>query len=560
MKPHILHYISRLLCSLLLALGVSSCLESEPFPPSNELANKEHEDPSKAIFILTEGKLREGVNFDNNPTLEGFLPSGRVQRITIEDSPHKGWTISEGSTREFVVTPQEENSDLVYLLEIEYYNPNGDLMNDQFMTYGEDKLHQHFFVYYGQEGRLTSSEDKLPYRYRYTDTDARGKYIGQSNPIGFSGLLRFSSRLGSHIDLSVELLHASESKYTDGAVSTAPYYLPTLKQRGESWDIKAKLHIHLGTDTDHHEQEGDGEDSSHKLHEEEEHTHSEQDVEATKAILRFAQGHLHGIPNFHQNAESPARFLKGVQSFTFEKQADGAWVLSADSPRKLYAKAATFYNDEPSTVYGLWIDYFDASGKRINGSFINQGADKEHQHFFLARDVKPAYRGQAEQGDERTEQLFDYTYADTTPWYETHRSGKAQYNPPSNPLGFKGYFAFKRAYKTLELNILLAHTPEGKTNAEGKASPYYKPSPTQRTQVDIHLKLPVHIYMYNREALEDVPWERISSLPESQYSERDRVVVHTIMNAYGISWAEVVADLEQFYLGDSNPESGGLWF
>ena len=104
------------------------------------------------------------------------------------------------------------------------------MMNSQFYNLGQDKIHQHFFSMFKQvmyEGQMSSvrvtNKAELPYDYRYID-ELNGTFIGDTNPMGFQGLIKFV-KPGREFTLSVDLLHAAGSKFGDDG-KASPFYNP----------------------------------------------------------------------------------------------------------------------------------------------------------------------------------------------------------------------------------------------------------------------------------------------------------------------------------------------
>ena len=89
---------------------------------------------------------------------------------------------------------------------IYYYNSKGELMNNQFIENGQDKIHQHFFTpenvknppLTGSRKLMTMIRKKLV-DYLYVDTtpwdktrhDKEAEITGGSNPVGLKGVIRF---------------------------------------------------------------------------------------------------------------------------------------------------------------------------------------------------------------------------------------------------------------------------------------------------------------------------------------------------------------------------------
>lgn len=130
---------------MLLVFVVTSC---KPEAAVDELKNKLHEDPVKAVFTLQEGSIKGNKSFNQQLVLADFTPSTTpAQQIVWEITPKEGWHVSS-ALKHFQVKSVKENPAVVYHLSIEYYNSKGQKINHQFFDLGQDKIHQHFFSLY----------------------------------------------------------------------------------------------------------------------------------------------------------------------------------------------------------------------------------------------------------------------------------------------------------------------------------------------------------------------------------------------------------------------------
>lgn len=272
----------------------------KPKASVDERKSKAHGDPVKAVLTLYSGHLHGIQGFHQNADIEGLKHMKRVQTMVLKYMP-KGqkdahgrdiysWTVSQenGSTDKFRVeygTYSDKNTDypelliseynLVYGLLIRYYDANGKDITHEFVTNGQENIHQHFFIpdkeikpwhtnitwNSPEVVNLTPPYDKLvatryregetllekklpkeewkPYYYFYSDTDPWDKsykasitgtnmdvkFIGFNNPTGFKGWFGFNnplfdSQVYRHyqkaiycdFNISIELLHAATSK------------------------------------------------------------------------------------------------------------------------------------------------------------------------------------------------------------------------------------------------------------------------------------------------------------------------------------------------------------
>lgn len=158
MKTNVCKIALMLLMGASFTLLFNSC-SKDPVIPENETKNKLHEDPSKMTIRLVECHLHADWNEIQKvggPHQNPESPARhmkRIQEITYELKTGQGWTLAEGSQNKFYVQKNGEykNGDNftpapIYLMFIYYYNSKGELMNNQFIGNGQDKIHQHFFT------------------------------------------------------------------------------------------------------------------------------------------------------------------------------------------------------------------------------------------------------------------------------------------------------------------------------------------------------------------------------------------------------------------------------
>ncbi len=150
--------ILMLLTGAFLVLLFNSCTK-DPVIPEDETKNKLHEDPAKVTIELVEchmhgswNKIETNGGPHQNPESKAKYLK-RIQEITYEVKPGKGWTLAEGSRDKFYVIkaedygkPGDPNPAPIYLMFIKYYNNKGELMNNQFVENGQDAIQQHFFT------------------------------------------------------------------------------------------------------------------------------------------------------------------------------------------------------------------------------------------------------------------------------------------------------------------------------------------------------------------------------------------------------------------------------
>jgi len=143
-------------------------------------------------------------------------------------------------------------------------------------------------------------------------------------------------------------------------------------------------------------------------------------------------------------------------------------------------------------AYELRIRYFDLAGEDITRQFIDNGQDKIHQHFFIP-DAVFTPDSVARPDEQRSDRVYHYTYADTTPWYDELSTPGTKLTGDVNPIGFKGIFQFKEA-RDLHIYIRLMHARISKFNKrDHRLSPFYAPTPGQLQEDawDIAMRFPV---------------------------------------------------------------------
>ncbi|MDD7317436.1 MAG: hypothetical protein SOZ80_01965 [Prevotella sp.] len=259
---------------MLLTVGLGSCA-NDPEEPNNEIHDKLHEDPVKMTVQLVEchlhsdwNKIQEQGGPHQNPESPAKFMK-KVQEVSYELDKDKGWIPSKGSQKGFFVIRSGdyriENSFTpapVYLVFINYYNAKGELINGEFMTNGQENIHQHFFTAENIT-RATSRALKLGDKvmdYLYVDTDPwdktvhgdHAKLIGKTNPIGFKGVVRFMQS-NVKFDLRIRLYHGYKSKIDPKTKTFSPFDDPAkvLIQRG-TWDVNMSIPVvvYLDRETD----------------------------------------------------------------------------------------------------------------------------------------------------------------------------------------------------------------------------------------------------------------------------------------------------------------------
>lgn len=520
-----------------------------PEQPENEKENKLHEDPVRAVFTLQEGTLDNASAFDNTPKMANFkAASVPAQVIEWETTAGQGWHVTS-ATKSFNVKNSVDNPSVVYLLKMEYYNAKGEMMNSQFYNLGQDKIHQHFFSMFKQvmyEGQMSSvrvtNKAELPYDYRYID-ELNGTFIGDTNPMGFQGLIKFV-KPGREFTLSVDLLHAAGSKFGDDG-KASPFYNPAGKLLSTGlWDINVKLPIVI-----------DGQSTEQ----------SELDpslINPAKAVIEIYNGHLHGPHAFHQNpTPKELKYIGRNYKLTYTL-VNGKWVADPQNGKSVNLMGSS----QDHYVAAFVIHYYDKAGNEITSQIVNNGEDSHYQHFFMVDDIRPSYGGKKEATDVNSTEFFDYVYCDTDPWNKTNKFDGAKFTGQSNPIGHKGYFKFLRTHKQFNLEIRLMRARNSKLT-NGKASSFCAPTARQLKEEAWlpTIVVPMNIYMDSDEReldakVYDTDFDKLSN-DAKDYSESNLSSIRSLMDAFGITDIKTaVLDFWWNFHGDSKHSDAGFWF
>ena len=520
-----------------------------PEQPENEKENKLHEDPVRAVFTLQEGTLDNASAFDNTPKMANFkAASVPAQVIEWETTAGQGWHVTS-ATKSFSVKNSVDNPSVVYLLKMEYYNAKGEMMNSQFYNLGQDKIHQHFFSMFKQvmyEGQMSSvrvtNKAELPYDYRYID-ELNGTFIGDTNPMGFQGLIKFV-KPGREFTLSVDLLHAAGSKFGDDG-KASPFYNPAGKLLSTGlWDINVKLPIVI-----------DGQST-------EESTTDPSLINPAKAVIEIYNGHLHGPHAFHQNpTPKELKYIGRNYKLTYTLE-NGKWVADPQNGKSVNLMGSS----QDHYVSAFVIHYYDKAGNEITSQIVNNGEDSHYQHFFMVDNIRPSYGGKKEATDVNSTEFFDYVYCDTDPWNKTNKFDGAKFTGQSNPIGHKGYFKFLRTHKQFNLEIRLMRARNSKLT-NGEASSFCAPTARQLKEEAWlpTIVVPMNIYMDSDEReldekVYDTDYDKLSDNAKD-YSESNLMSIRSLMDAFGITDIKTaVLDFWWNFHGDSKHSDAGFWF
>lgn len=537
----------------LLTLG--ACDKSEPVKPVNEINNKLHESPSKVVYTLQEAELAEGTTLGYQ-SLAQIRLGAHTQRIVWEQKSDVSWGYAEDSAQEFVIKTQATSPRTVYKLDITYYSPGGQVMNEQFILNGQDKIHQHFFSYY-ENGRIVSEAERIPYSYVYADKTA-DKYTGQENPLGFEGFISFPKAIGS-LSIKAELLHAYRSKLLEGG-RLSPYYAPERKLKSMSdMDISVALKFREeGSPADDAPSAGDKEEDRPAQEDETPDMSSTilagTNTSAVRKIkLELLEGHMHG-PEFHYTpgpSEIKNKNLSIEQVMTIEWR-EGRWeITSADVKRLLMMQAKVYETGALGMpVYGLFTSFYDAQGRQITGEF----AGSNYQIFY-----RPEHIASFSTGGKVSDQpasLFSYAYKDTRLWHESAHSGRTQYVGDTDPFGHKGYFVFHKGDRQFMLDLQLWSTPQGKRAAGAALSPAHTPSEhiLKTGSKVLSVQIPCYTWLDRDQASNLETGMTLESLPQAQ-----QPIVQALLKLLGIDMDALGEDMDLRLTAEVD-ETAGRWF
>lgn len=280
------------------AMGCKQNIINEVKKPEDQKLKKLHEDPVKAEFLLQECHTHGPSTWHGNGVSDLVKIFKTTQKITYVLSKTKDkegrdmleWGPSADSPKHFIIRSgldygapldKPQNGGNFYSLVIKYYNAKGEDITYQFVTNGQEKIHQHFFIpVKGSVKKWDASNDEseltnLPvdenkvidiFKYWYMDTDphdklmsdSQAKLIGDKDPRGFKGIFQVNS-FGEvnegdipttySFDMRVKLMHSLTSKFDEkktlSKTSTpSPYNKPTPAQvQTDVWDLDTKLHF-----------------------------------------------------------------------------------------------------------------------------------------------------------------------------------------------------------------------------------------------------------------------------------------------------------------------------
>lgn len=289
-------------------------------------------------------------------------------------------------------------------------------------------------------------------------------------------------------------------------------------------------------------------------------------LDIAKVEVVAIEGHLHGKYGFHETADPKDQVhMKRFNKFVFVRKANGSMELDPSSVQKLCVTGGVgqhvdhdehaeeheghHHHDESEagSVYGMWIDYFDAQGNKITDKVIGGENGKHRQHFFVPRGIKPTFDGDQKTIDQHKEinQFMTYVYCDTDPLSARIKDG-AKVSGETNPIGYKGYLGFFVPRSEFTLEVVLSDV-----GSEGKSSAFWKALPTNKTLMK--LAIPVVVYADYRETVESETMEELT--------EADRKYLESIAHAYGITTEEALKALLNRVYGDVPPHSdAGYWF
>lgn len=279
-----------------------------------------------------------------------------------------------------------------------------------------------------------------------------------------------------------------------------------------------------------------------------------------RAEIVFVEGHLHGLYGFHENVYPQEMKYIGRRDTLRYTLENGTWKADAKNPKALPLQGGKAY----PPVYAIIVKYYDQQGQVLNEQI--EANDKLYQTFYYLTDIRPTNDGVAEDDDENGKEFFQYLYCDTKPWNKTVKFDKAQLTGPQNPVGMKGYIKFNKSRKFVTLNIhlmkALSSKIVGQKEGEDIAAPYYKPTTAQLKEAQWlpTIQVPINLYMDVAEKGAD-DFDELD-IKEEDLSKAGKRAVYSIMQAFGISYEEALAELYYNINGKrpSHDNHSGFWF
>jgi putative lipoprotein len=228
--------------SVLATLFVFSCSPAAPKQAVDETKHKKHDDPSAVVFRLTKANLANPEKWNDSPTLKDITLTDEVQEMHLSLTRKGFLADGEKGLKEWKVKSTVTEPNTVYLLEIFYKDAQDKLMNGQFIENGQDLIHQHFFRRYAEyvspEDGIkrvypVPNADELGFDYRYADvspwnkpyTDPASMFTGNTNPMGFKGLIRFTEE-DIRFHITILLMHAHEPKARFDKAKKVQIFMP----------------------------------------------------------------------------------------------------------------------------------------------------------------------------------------------------------------------------------------------------------------------------------------------------------------------------------------------
>lgn len=248
--------IGTFLLLVMLSLFTLSCNRDsveETLAPTNEIAEKGHDEWAKVEIIIREGHLH-GPKFHGNPESDmPILP--KIQTITFEQIDGKiVRTIDKGNSLKKDIDAIEVASGYGrYSMEIIYYDNHGERINYQFVEPNQINIHQHFFTV-SEYSTLKNNElftaPKGEYftnlhEYTYRDTNPEDRMLGENgatllnNPVGLKGYFGFLKG-GIRFNMEIKLVHYYVSKFNANG-DADPANNPSLKRKAHTTDLLQKI-------------------------------------------------------------------------------------------------------------------------------------------------------------------------------------------------------------------------------------------------------------------------------------------------------------------------------
>ena len=285
--------------------------------------------------------------------------------------------------------------------------------------------------------------------------------------------------------------------------------------------------------------------------------HDKDHDEAYRVEVTLTKGHFHDN-HFHakKSVEGAKYYDANMQKFVFESDPDKGFVPVAGTPKAFVVYGGLAEGKMPSDTekatytdnsfiaekevkgdetYGITVRFFAKDGDEITGEFGTEEESLIHQLFFIPTDIKATEFNPAPKAYTPDYKYIGYYYMDTTPW----NSAEGKFTGISNPIGLNGAIEFYEPNTKFDLRIRLLHAKQSKYVADGKASPFYKPTAEQLSREDwedLDIRIPVVVFAGKGEYLSSDSYETMT--------DADKRLVKKLAAALDLTERQAFEDLK----------------